>query len=411
MEKIRVGILGAGRGAHMGLDLIQCGAEVVAVCEIFPDGIANARKLLGEDIPIYSDFDAMLDHGVDAVLLTNYFHEHAQYAIRALERNIHVLSECTANSTMAEGVALVRAAEKSKAIYMLAENYPFMRFNREMKRVYEGGSLGKILFGEGEYNHPVSPADYGFYRSTQPFDKHWRCYTPATYYITHSLAPLMYITGVFPKRVTAMPIFRPWPDEVPTGSRTGDNTAIITTLNNDDSVFRITGSARYGGHENSYRIACTKGQMENVRGMGEKVMLRYNAWDVPEGMEENNLYEPEEKLEMAKNAGHGGGDMYAVKEFLDCIREGRRPMFDVYFATCISSVAILGFRSLLGLGVPYDIPDFRYENDRKKYENDWASPYYYSDGREPNMPCCSRPDYVPSEARLARYYGLFADEK
>lgn len=60
---------------------------------------------------------------------------------------------------MAEGVELVRAFEKSNSIYMLAENYPQMIFNREMKRVCDTGTLGKILYAEGEYNHPVSPYD------------------------------------------------------------------------------------------------------------------------------------------------------------------------------------------------------------------------------------------------------------
>ncbi len=32
---------------------------------------------------------------------------------------------------------------------MLAENYPFMLFNQEMKRVYNGGTLGKAVFAEG----------------------------------------------------------------------------------------------------------------------------------------------------------------------------------------------------------------------------------------------------------------------
>ena len=51
--------------------------------------------------------------GMEAVFLCNFFHDHAPFAIKALERNIHVLSECTSNGTMAEGVALVRAAKKS----------------------------------------------------------------------------------------------------------------------------------------------------------------------------------------------------------------------------------------------------------------------------------------------------------
>ena len=93
-------------------------------------------------------------------------------------------------------------------------------------------------------------------------------------------------------------------------------------------------------------------------------------------------------------AGHGGGDYFVIKEFFNCIREGRRPTFDHYFATTCASVAILSHRSLLERGVPYDIPDFHREEDRVKYENDYLTPFYGSDGSKPTLPCCSHPDYV-----------------
>ena len=34
----------------------------------------------------------------------------------------------------------------------------------------------------------------------------------------------------------------------------GDRAAIITTLNHDDSVFRVAGCAAFGSHGSSYRI-------------------------------------------------------------------------------------------------------------------------------------------------------------
>ena len=60
---------------------------------------------------------------------------------------------------MAEGVKLLQEHKNSKSIYMLAENYPQMIFNREIKRVCDGGSLGKLIYAEGEYNHPTSAYD------------------------------------------------------------------------------------------------------------------------------------------------------------------------------------------------------------------------------------------------------------
>lgn len=40
----------------------------------------------------------------------------------------------------------------------------------------------------------------------------------------------------------------------------------------------------------------------------------------------------------------------------------------------MSSVGILAYRSALNDGMSYDIPDFTSESDRKKYEDDDASP-------------------------------------
>ena len=88
--------------------------------------------------------------------------------------------------------------------------------------------------------------------------------------------------------------------------------------------------------------------------------------------------------------------------FLDCIRENRQPEhpFDLYSAVTMSSVAILAWRSVLNGNRPYDIPDFRREEDRKQYENDYESPFYCSDGRVPTIPCCVNPDYKPTDTQL-----------
>ena len=140
-RKIRLGIYGAKRGGDLGRAAQLSSAEIVAICDTNKKR-TNEREKLFPDATVYTDFDEFIKHPMDGVILANYFHEHAPAAIKLLERGISVLSECTSNSTMAEGVALVRAAEKSGAVYMLCENYPFMKFNREMKRICDGGTLG-----------------------------------------------------------------------------------------------------------------------------------------------------------------------------------------------------------------------------------------------------------------------------
>lgn len=408
MQSIRIGIFGLNRGYYNVKSILWNGGEIVAICDKDKKFRKDVEELVGHEVPFFEDFDDFIKTPMDCVLLTNYFHEHAPYAIRCLEMGIHVISECTSNSTMAEGVALVRAAEKSRARYFLAENYPFMEFNCEMRSVYKGGTLGKLMFAEGEYNHPGTPyystdnlVGLKYTLSLFDSDKHWRNYLPATYYITHSLAPLMYITGAFPKRVCAFATYMPAPSDSDSLSHNSDKNAIIMTQNDDGSVFRVTGCASFGAGEDSYRICGTKGQIENMRDRSGKVILRYNSWEKPEGKEETSCYLPDiyakdKDVDKIKQTGHVGSDFIIIREILNSIRNNTPFEFDEYFATTMASVAILSHRSILSGGTHYDIPDFRLESDRKKWENDNQSPFYYTDGREPNIPCCSHPEYRPS---------------
>ena len=405
MKNIRIGIFGLGRGGDMISNILLCNGEIVALCDGDEEKLAKGLKASGGTAATYTSFDKFLEHPMDAVLLCNYFPQHAPYAIRCLEKGISVLSECTAASTMAECVALVRAAEKSRATYCLLENYPHMTFNREIKRVCDGGTLGKILFAEGEYNHPFDPNDVPYLRYLRPDLNHWRSRLPRSYYITHALAPLMYMTGATPRRVCAFASFAP-----PTGEEfatyIGDRAAIITCFNDDESVFRVTGCAAFGAHENSYRVCGTNGQIENIRGFGNKVLLRYNKWQTPEGMSSTNLYEAEghDKDEaLAKKAAHGGGDFFVIRNFFDCLRGEKDPDFNVYAATTMSAVAILANRSILAGGQAFEVPDFRREADRVKYENDTLTPFFGADGSAPTVPCCSHPDYKPTDEQIEIY--------
>ena len=409
MKQIKVGIFGTGkRGLSLFANLMKLNCEITAICDSQPERLEEANRALGGTAAVYTDFEAFLNHGLDAVILANYFHEHAPYAIRCFEKGIHVFSECLSNGTMAEGVALIRAFEKSSSIYMMAENYPQMKFNREMKRVCDGGTLGRILYAEGEYNHPGDPNDISFKKQYNYFEHHWRNFAPRSYYITHSLGPLMHATGATPRRVTAFNVYAPVEGDVPIATRVGDQASIITMQNDDGSVFRVTGCAAFGAHHNAYRICGTNGQIENLRGLGEKVMLRYNRWAVPQDAQEINFYEPEwndRDETFISESGHGGSDYLTVRMFVECIRQGKQPEhpFDIYGAVNMASVGILAHRSMLAGGQPIDIPDFREEAARKQYENDWDSPFYCTDGRTPTIPCCSHPDHAPTQSQIKLY--------
>ena len=71
----------------------------------------------------------------------------------------------------------------------------------------------------------------------------------------------------------------------------------------------------------------------------------------------------------------------------------------------MASVAILAHRSVLNGGIPYEIPDLTKPKEIKKYQNDNLSPFW-KNGEPPTIPCCSKPNYKPTNKQIALTYKL-----
>ncbi len=371
-KPIRVGVVGVGRGRSFMRSAQATGMTLVAICDTWEERLQQASQELG--VTTYTDYDAFLDHDLDAVVLANYFHEHAPFAVKALTAGKHVMSECAACHTLAEGVALTRAVERSGKIYMFAENYPYMAYNQEMRRLYQAGEVGEFKYGEGEYVHP-DPADVKLGRSCGI--NHWRNWIPATYYCTHSIAPVMYITDTRPVKVNGfvVPYDFDDPSETMTVRRHDTAGIIICRMDNGAVLKSLHGQLR--GHGNYVRIHGNRGLMENCR-HGDKQRLRLwrESWDKPKGTPVETVYTPDfpEHHERATRASHGGGDFFTTYHFSEAIRTGKPPYLDVYRGVTMSITGILAWRSALDDSAPLDVPDFRDEAVRKQYEHDHWSP-------------------------------------
>ena len=89
---IRVGVVGVGRGQSFAAGANELvGMELVALCDIWEERLLDLGQKL--DVATYTDYESFLEHEMDAVILANYFHEHAPFAIKALSAVKHVMSE------------------------------------------------------------------------------------------------------------------------------------------------------------------------------------------------------------------------------------------------------------------------------------------------------------------------------
>lgn len=399
MSKLKIGVFGLGRGmafANIIRDSFADDAEIYAVCDRKPGAVKSALDQLPGCALSFDNFDEFIDCGLDAVILANFFHQHADYAIKAMKKGIAVFCETLPAVTFKECAELCDAAEESGAKYYFAENYPFSAPNLEMKRLAESGSLGNIGYAEGEYWHP-SP--FETIRALDPEPYHWRKYSGAgSYYLTHALAPLMYMTGTLPVEVNARTY-----SEAGLGESlmrfTDDYITPMLVQMDSGAVFRVMGCSMLAPHGTWYHIAGTKGSAETVRGKGDQLRLCYNSWTMPEGAEPEKVYTPTWQFnsDIAEKAGHGGGDFWIVYYFIEYLKGNCEAPFDVYKAVAMSMTGIQAWRSVLDHGNTYPIPDFRDRSQRDRYRGDDLTIFADDDGNGATLPCSSSPldkDYL-----------------
>lgn len=373
-KKIRVGVIGLRRGLTFANNSGGVGLELVAICDHWAERLEHGLKKYPK-IKGYTEYDDFLKHDMDAVILANFFHEHAPFAIKALDAGLHVMSETSACKTMAEAVALINAVERSNKIYMFAENYCYFNYIQEMRMLYRSGEIGEVEFAECEYIHPFSVERLN---QLSVGEQHWRNWIPSTYYCTHALGPIMYITGNRPVSVNAHSI--PFKDKSYNNKnvKRGDASSnMILKLDNDATC--LVNGIMLKGEGNWYRVHGTKGLMENMRTHGNAKHLRvvHESFDIIEKQVREKIYYPDfpDFAKEAHRTGHGGGDYFTNYHFADAIRQNKQPILDVYRAVDMTIVGIQGWRSCLDQGNHYEIPDFRVPSMRKKYENDHWSPF------------------------------------
>jgi len=372
-KKVRLGVIGAYRGRSM-INYCKYGdnVQLVAICDFREDRL-ELQKILhaGEDIGYYTDYDEFLKHDMDAVVLANYANEHAPFAIKALRAGKHVLSEVLPVQTMKEAVELIETIEETGLIYSYAENYCYMPAPAEMRRLYRAGKIGEFEYGEGEYVHNCEPI---WPDITYGEEDHWRNNMYSTYYCTHSLGPIIHITGLRPVSVTGFESTKNTRN-LRTGAKGGQFGIEMVELENGG----IVKSLHFGLYKDSiwYSVYGSKGRMESAREdtkTGDIHMIYVNTDEYDGQYGEENLirYKPA-TAEQSEVFGHGGSDFYTVWNFAEKILGNpEAETIDIYEALDMFLPGMFAYRSILTGGIPMDIPNLRDPEEREKWRNDTA---------------------------------------
>ena len=375
MDKVKIGVIGGGRGKSM----IRYGreasnAELVAICDFRDDVLERMKKECGEDgISYYSDYDEFLKHDMDAVVLANYANQHAPFAIKAMKAGKHVFSEVLPVQTLKEAVELIETVEETGKIYAYGENYCFMSAPYEMRKLYRQGLIGEFEYGEGEYVHNCEPI---WPEITYGEPDHWRNNMYATFYCTHSIGPMIHITGLRPVRVTGFE--GPKTErKVRVGSKSGSFGMELIQLENGGIFKSIHGDLYVDSIW--YSFYGSKGNMESAResaqnGAFDRIYIHADEYSGGYDTTKKDTYLPtREQDEQAKSFGHGTSDFYTMYNFVRKIQgDPDADIIDVYEALDMFLPGLFAYRSVLNGGIPMEIPNLRDKSVRDLYRYDTA---------------------------------------
>ena len=163
-EKLKLGMVGGGQDAFIGgvhriAARIDDRFELVAgALSATPEKARASGAALGlAPDRTYDSFKAMaarearLKDGIDAVAIVTPNHMHAPVAMEFLRRGIHVICDKPLTATLTDARRLVRAAEKSDALFVLTHNYTGYPLIRQAREMVARGDLGEIRVVQVEY--------------------------------------------------------------------------------------------------------------------------------------------------------------------------------------------------------------------------------------------------------------------
>jgi len=355
-EKWRVGLVGVGRGSGYGrlfVDEPRC--RIAACCDSSPEALERfQRELELPDSQCFSDYGNFLDCGLDIVFIGTPMPVHAEQTIMALEAGCAVLCEVTAATTLDGCGSIVDAVHRTGRTYMLAENCIYWHFVAEWKEWVSAGRFGAIVHAECEYLHPIP--GLVFDRSTG--QAKWRTNRAPLHYCTHSLGPILEMTGDRIVRACGLGQSHHVLPEAATGGIDMQVGLFETASGASLKLLRTSVLPRHPPLH-YYALHGSRGYVESSRrGIGRPGLL-YVEGETPEAREVEVLISDPLLPESARAGGHGTAEYCLVRDFLDSLQKGEKPRIDAVRAMELTVPGLVAHESAVSGGKWLDVPSFR----------------------------------------------------
>jgi predicted dehydrogenase len=162
--RARLGFLGVGWiGRHrMEAILAAGGASAIAIADASPEACAEAAKLAPQ-AEILGSLDALLDAGVEGVVIATPSAMHAEQAIMALARGVAVFCQKPLGRTAAETRGVVEAARAADRLLAVDLSYRFTAGMQAIRALVAAGALGRVHAVDLVFHNAYGPDKPWFY--------------------------------------------------------------------------------------------------------------------------------------------------------------------------------------------------------------------------------------------------------
>src|SRR3954470_297201 len=150
-DQVVLGVIGAGSRGSFVMSVFQKdpALRVGAICDVYEPnlerGISAASKVAGNTPKQYRNYKELLaDKDIQAVLIATPEHWHATMLLDALAAGKDVYVEKPLCRTPEEGVALVRAEQKTKQIIQVGMQRRSYDLYLDGRDIVASGKLGKV---------------------------------------------------------------------------------------------------------------------------------------------------------------------------------------------------------------------------------------------------------------------------
>jgi predicted dehydrogenase len=160
----RLGFLGTGWIGRHRMQAIQQSreAQVVAIADVSRENALQAAK----DAPgavVVDSLDALLDMGLDAVVIATPSAGHSAQAVRALERGLSVFCQKPLGRNAQEAKMVVDAARAANRLLCVDFSYRYTDGIQKIYQLAHAGELGQVYAADLVFHNAYGPDKPWFY--------------------------------------------------------------------------------------------------------------------------------------------------------------------------------------------------------------------------------------------------------